>query len=159
MEVLNGERGNLQCPMPVIFILTSSKNLLKSGEEEVMTAFLEPFIREMEFAFIDGFQECYNFPPELICEGLSILSRIGESKLRAIPIYWTRDHPTQTKVAGFKLSGYNACRCHKNVTEKLDGIKVFYPNNRWQAHDPPLYRKIKTIYEEALSFQTRASSS
>ena len=46
VEVLNGGRRNLQRPMPVIFIPTSSKNLLKSGEKEVMTAFLEPFIRE-----------------------------------------------------------------------------------------------------------------
>ena len=72
MEVLNGGRGNLQRPMPVIFIPTSSKNLLKSGEEEVMTAFLGSFIRETESAFIDGFQVCYNFPPELICEGLFV---------------------------------------------------------------------------------------
>ena len=159
MEVLNGGRGNLQCPMSVIFIPTSSKNLLKSGEEEVMTAFLEPFVREMESALIDGFQVRYNFPPELICEGLSVLSRIRESKLRANLMYWTGDHPAQTKVAEFKLSGYNACHRHKNVTEKLDGSKVFYPNNRWQAHDPPPFQKIETIHEEALSFQTRASSS
>ena len=102
---------------------------------------------------------CYNFPPELICEGLSVFSRIGESKLRAIPMYWTGDHPAQTKVAKFKLSGYNACHCHKNVTKKLDGSKVLYPDNQRQAHDPPPYRKIKIIYEEALSFQTGASSS
>ena len=159
MEVLNGGRGNLQRPMPVIFIAASSKNLLKTGEEEVMIAFLEPFIKEMEYAFIDGFQVCYNFPPELICEGLSVLSGIGESKLRAIPMYWTGDHLAQTKVARFKLSGYNACRRHKNVTEKLDGSKVFYPDNRRQAHDHPPFRKIETIHEEALSFQTRASSS
>ena len=39
-----------------------------------MTAFLKPFIREMESIFIDGFQVCYNFPPKLICEGLFVLS-------------------------------------------------------------------------------------
>ena len=45
------------------------------------------------------------------------------------------------------------------MTEILDGSKVFYPDNRRQAHDPPPYRKIETIHEEALSFQTGASSS
>ena len=58
-------------------------------------------------------------------------------------MYWTGDHAAQTKVAGFKLSGYNACRCHKNVTEKLDGSKMLYLDNRRQTHDPPHTGKLR----------------
>ena len=124
VEVLNGGKENLQHPIPVIFIPASLEKLLRGTGEEVMTAFLEPLMKELECVFIKGFEVLYNFPPELIFEGLSPLSGTGDLKLRAMLIYWTGDHPAQTKVAGFKTSGYNACRRHYNVVEKVVGAKT-----------------------------------
>lgn len=127
---------NLKRPMPVIFIPTSSEKLIKEQEEQVMTAFLEPFMRELEYVLIHGFDVSYNFPLELISPHLIPSTRTSDLKLRAMPMYWTRDHPAQTKVAGFKLSGYQACgRCH--MFEKPSTPKVVYPDNRRQAYDPP----------------------
>ena len=48
--------------MLMIFILTSSKKLVKEMKEEVMTTFLEPFIKELEYAIIHGCVMNYNFP-------------------------------------------------------------------------------------------------
>ena len=142
----------------MIFIPASSEKLLKGTGEEVMIAFLEPLMRELEFVFIEGFEVLYDFLLELIFEGLSPLSGIGDSKLRAMLMYWTGDHPAQTKVAGFKTSRYNACRCHYNVVEKVVGTKVIYLDNRRQAYDPPPAREIQTIYLESQDFQFGASS-
>ena len=94
MEVLNGGRENLKRSIPVIFIPASLEKLLRGMGEEVMTAFLEPLIRELESVFIEGFEVLYNFPLELIFEGLSPLSGIGDSKLRTMLMYQTGDHPT-----------------------------------------------------------------
>jgi hypothetical protein len=113
VEILNGGMENLKRPMPVIFILASSKKLVKEMKEEVMTVFLEPFIKELEYAIIHGFVVSYNFQSELIFEVLPSLSGTSDSKLWAMPMYWTGDHPAQTKVARFKLSGYQACRRHQ----------------------------------------------
>jgi hypothetical protein len=66
VEILNGGRGNLQCPILVIFIPAFLEKLVRQMEEEVMIAFLEPFLREMESTIIHGFEVCYNFLEELI---------------------------------------------------------------------------------------------
>jgi hypothetical protein len=62
VEILSGGMENLKCPMLPIFIPTLAKKLIKEMEEEVMTAFLEPFIRKLEFAIIHRFVVNYNFP-------------------------------------------------------------------------------------------------
>ena len=61
-EILNkGLKILLTCdPMPVLLIPTSSKHLKKDMEEEVMTTFLEPCIREFESLFINGFDVSYS---------------------------------------------------------------------------------------------------
>ena len=92
VEILNGGMKNLKRPMPVIFIPASSKEFVKEMEEEVMTAFLQPFIKELEYAIIHGFVVSYNFPSELIFEGLPSLYGTSDSKLWAMPMYWTGDH-------------------------------------------------------------------
>jgi hypothetical protein len=159
VEILNGRRENLHRSLPVIFILPSSEKLVRQREEEVMTTFLEPLLREMESALIHGFEVCYNFPVELISPLFPPVSETRNSKVRAMLMYWTGDHPAQTKVAGFKLSGYSACRRHKNVVEKVVGNKVMYPDNRRQSHDPPLNRDIEDLYLEAQNVQRRSTSS
>jgi hypothetical protein len=118
-----------------------------------MTTFLEPLLREMESALIHGFEVCYDFPAELISPHLPPVSETCNSKIRAMLMYWTRDHSAQTKVGGSKLSRYNACRRHKNMAEKVVGNKVMYPNNRHQSHNPPLNHDIEDLYLEAQNVQ------
>jgi hypothetical protein len=147
-EILNGGRENLVRPIPVVFIPSSSKKLLKEMGDQVMTVFLEPFIRELVSSFIDGFDVIYNFPSEIISPAITPAIETGSSKLRVMLMYWTGDHPAQCKVAGLKLSGYSACR-RCLMAEKISGNQVLYHDNRRQAQYPPPVRTIESIYLEA----------
>jgi hypothetical protein len=85
--------------------------------------------------FVDRFNVNYNYWPPLISPWFPIDN--GGSKLWAILMLWTGDHPTQCKVGGLKDGGYNACWWDV-IVERLVGCNVIYPNNRHQAqHIPP----------------------
>ena len=51
-------------------------------EYEIMAAFLELFIKELEYAIIHGFETLYNYLLELIFKGLPLLSKTKDFKLR-----------------------------------------------------------------------------
>jgi len=66
IELLNVGMQNLMRPMLVVFIRASYNKIVKEFEEGVLTIFLEPFLRELEFVFVHGFLVKYNFPFEII---------------------------------------------------------------------------------------------
>ena len=86
-EILNGGRDNLVRPIPLIFIPSSSKKLLKETGNQFMTVFLEPFIRELVSLFIDGFDVIYNFPSKIISPTIAPATETGSSKLRVMLMY------------------------------------------------------------------------
>ena len=136
IEILNAGLQNVMRPMPVVFIPASSKQIIKDLDEGILIVFLAPFMHELELAFIEGFSMNFNYPPEVINPSLLNPNSNQQLKLRALLLYWTGDHPAQSKVGGFKLSRYHAC-CRCFLKEKyIQGRGVVYPNNHYEIQNP-----------------------
>ena len=159
IEILNAGSQNVMRPMPVVFIPASSKQIIKDSDEGILTIFLEPFMCELESAFIEGFSMNFNYPPEVIDPSLLNPNSNQQLKLRALLLYWTGDHPAQSKVGGFKLSGYHACRRCFLKGKYIQGHGVVYPNNRYEIQNPHEQRTIEYILQEAKDVASIASSS
>ena len=52
----------------------------------------------------------YNYPVEMIFDKLPKVYISEPIECRPILLIWTGDHPAQTKIGGWKLGGYSACR-------------------------------------------------
>ena len=91
LEVMNGGKNNALGPIPVIFIPTSSKQIIKQSEESIFTTFLEPLFRDLESLFIHGFDVIYKYPPHLISPTLPMCED-GKSRIRGMLMLWTGDH-------------------------------------------------------------------
>ena len=158
-ELLNAGLQNVMRPMPIVFIPTSSKQIIKDLDEGILTVFLEPFMHELESTFVEGFSTNFNYPPEVIDPSLLNPNSNQQLKLRVLLMYRTKDHPAQSKVGGFKLSGYHAChRCFlKGKYIQRSGL--VYPNNRYEIQNPHEQRTIEHILQEAKDVATIASSS
>jgi len=50
------------CPIPILFILANLDKLVKNVDTNVLSAFLEPFIQELENTFINGSPISYVYP-------------------------------------------------------------------------------------------------
>ena len=116
-------------------------------------------MRELESAFIEGVSMNFNYPPEVIDPSLLNPNSNQQLKLRALLLYWTGDHPAQSKVGGFKLSGYHACRRCFLKGKYIQGHGVVYPNNRYEIQNPHQQRTIEHILQEAKDVASIASSS
>jgi len=68
-------------------------------------------------------------------------------------LFWTRDHPTQYSVGGFKTDGYNACR-HEHMEEQVYHHRVVYLNNKHQTRHPPKLQSNSSILKEIQNMQT-----
>ena len=159
IEILNARLQNVMRPMPVVFIPASSKQIIKDSDEGILTVFLEPFMYELESAFIEGFSMNFNYSPEVIDPSLLNPNSNQQLKLRALLLYWTGDHPAQSKVGGFKLSGYYACRrCFLNK-KYIQGRGVVYSNNCYEIQNSHEQRTIEHILQEAKDVASIASSS
>ena len=76
-------------------------------------SFIQPLITDLEAIYVNGFKVVYNYPVELIYDKLPKVYISEPIECRAILSIWTGDHPAQTKIGGWKLGGYSACRRHK----------------------------------------------
>ena len=159
IELLNLGLQNVMRPMPVVFILASSKQIIKDLDEGILTVFLEPFMHELESAFVEGFSMNFNYPPEVIDPSLVNPNSNQQLKLRALLKYWTGDHPTLSKVGGFNHSGYHVCHQYFLKRKYIQGRGVVYPNNRYEIQNPHKQQTIEHILQEAKDVATIASSS
>lgn len=144
LVVLNAGKLEPVGPIPILFIPTSSEKLIKSGDE-VLMSFLQPLITDLEAIYVNGFKVVYNYPVELIYDKLLKVYISEPIECRAILSIWTGDHPAQTKIGGWKLGGYFACRRHK-IPSRWRGIPntkkglVEYHDSRQQYRTPPPIR-------------------
>jgi hypothetical protein len=143
--MLNGKKQNAFGPIPVIFILYSSKLIVKQMEEQFLIVFLEPLIQELKVLLIDGFNVNYNYPPPLFSPMLPIDN--GGSKLWAILMLWIGDHPSQCMVGGLKDGGYDTCQWDV-IVKGLVSCNVVYLNNRRQAWHLPPSQTIQSLFKE-----------
>ena len=136
IELLNAGLQNVMRPMLVVFIPASSKQIFKDLDEGILTVFLEPLMRKLESAFVEGFSMNFNYPLEVIDPSLLNPNSNQQLKLRSLLMYWTKDHPAQSKVGGFKLSEYHACRRCFLKGKYIQGRRVVYTNNCYEIQNP-----------------------
>ena len=144
LVVLNAGKLEPVGLIPILFIPTSFKKLIKSGDG-VLMSFIQPLITDMEAIYVNGFKMVYNYPVELIYDKLPKVYISEPIECRAILSIWTGDHLAQTKIGGWKLGGYYAYRRHK-IPSRWRGIPntkkdlVEYHDSRQQYRTPPPIR-------------------
>ena len=113
-------------------------------------SFIQPLIIDLEAIYVNGFKVVYNYPMELISDKLPKVCISEPIECRAILSIWTGDHPAQTKINGWKLGGYSACRRHK-IPSRWRGIPntkkglVEYHASRQQYRTPPPICRTESI--------------
>jgi len=95
-------------PIPILFRPTN-----------VLFAFLNPFIQELEDTFINGFPISYAYPGSYISEELIRDKLSGSIILHTMLMMFRGDYPAQCKVGVLKVGGYFSCRCHFTNPEQL----------------------------------------
>ena len=118
--------------IPVLFIPTTFISKIGGATSKVdrkikesMVKLLEPFIKELQDLYCSGFN--VNYPRFIMREHFPNI--LGDSKIRAILMLVTRDHPAQCKMGKLKQSGKSACRRCKMHLEVQDGHYT-YGHNR-----------------------------
>lgn len=159
--ILNAGRNCSLTPLPVLFIPSSCKKIVKQKRYELLNYFLEPFIRDLQTLFLEGVLTTYAYPPSLISQWLSN----EQFTLRAMLMMFTGDHPAQCKIGGFKDGGYFACRrdhmewkWHKMPQQGGAGGIVHYYNNRKQSRYPAEKRTVRRTYEAALQLRIASNA-
>ena len=139
VAILNGGTTNPLELFPILFIPTTffpkigGANIVVDKKiKEPMVKLLDPFIKEMQDIYFDGFK--VDYPHSLMMKHFPNIPR--ESHVRAMLMLITGDHPDQCKMGKLKLSGMSACRRCKMYSELRDG-KIVYSRNREQIHHPP----------------------
>ena len=106
-----------------------------------LSAFITPFVKELEALFVFGMQCRFNYPT---CRISNLLSQSETVNLRAILLFMIGDHSTQNKISNLKSSGKAACRRCKMHSELVDGQYV-YGQNEVQCVHPPERRTAREL--------------
>ena len=145
ISVLNAGTASSISLLPVLFIpLGGHEAYTVARMKENISAFVQPFVEELEDLFLDGITCQYNYP----CRRISnILQNSETPKIIVILMLLTGDHPAQYKISNLKSSGKSGCRrCKMDSTQNADG-RYIYGNNEWQAQHPPPRRSAIELHE------------
>jgi len=142
IDVLNAGTSSSLSLLPVLFIpLGGNDPYVVKRMKENLTAFITPFVEELEALFVDGMHCRFNYP---VCRISNLLPQSETPNLRALFMFMTGDHPAQCKISNLKSSGRAACRRCKMHSELVDGQYVYGESER-QCQHPPERRTAKEL--------------
>jgi hypothetical protein len=134
IDVLNACTSSSLSLLPVLFIpLGGNPPYIMNRMKANLSAFITPFVKELEALYVYGMQCIFNYPT---CRISNLLSQSEIVNLRAFFMFMTGDHPAQCKISNLKSLGKAACRRCKMHSELVDGQYV-YGQSEVQCMHPP----------------------
>lgn len=146
-------------PIPVLFIPHSQAEKLTKQKFNNLDAFLEPFIRDLQKAYVDEVAYEFQYPMEFIHRDITTTTFCCRVQL----CVFIGDHPAQCKFGSWCIKGYAACRrCHMTrkwkrqsnpANRRGSGGQVVYGDNRYLGRHPPAKRDLATTRHAANSLE------
>jgi hypothetical protein len=135
LSILNYGKANTLDPIPIMFIPSSSKKIIKQADPHVLTTFLKPLMIDLKRVFVDGFPVQYAYPIESISECMFDDLPFDLATLQAIVMVWTSDHFAQCEMGGILcrnpgLGLTTKARCDKVAGQEGDpGVTLHAPRS------------------------------